>query len=229
MAPNGPRITEEMLEQLPELRMIGDLEGDRFANRIDMDAAFARGIPVVDTTQGTSYPVSEWALGLTLIALKNAGADFRAMTGGEGFDRGKGGNLGQEDLWGKDVGLVGCGFMGRRLLELLRPFQTNVFVYDPYLPAETADMLGFTQTTLERVMGMDVVISLVPQTPATDKLIGAKEIALLKPGAAFVNVSRGAVVDTDALVARLEKGPPAAPSPPRPLARSAPETDALLV
>ena len=90
-------------------------------------------------------------------------------------------------------------------------------------------MLGFTQTTLERVMGMDVVISLVPQTPATDKLIGAKEIALLKPGAAFVNVSRGAVVDTDALVARLEKGPPAAPSPPRPLARSAPETDALLV
>ena len=84
MAPNGPRITEEMMEQLPELRMIGDLEGDRFANRIDMDAAFARGIPVVDTTQGTSYPVSEWALGLTLIALKNAGADFRAMTGGEG-------------------------------------------------------------------------------------------------------------------------------------------------
>ena len=118
------------MEQLPELRMIGDLEGDRFANRIDMDAAFARGIPVVDTTQGTSYPVSEWALGLTLIALKNAGADFRAMTGGEGFDRGKGGDLGQEDLWGKDVGLVGCGFMGRRLLELLRPFQTNVFVYD---------------------------------------------------------------------------------------------------
>ena len=53
---------------------------------------------------------------------------------------------------------------------------------------------------------VDVVISLVPQTPATDKLIGAKEIALLKPGAAFVNVSRGAVVDTDALVARLEKG-----------------------
>ena len=48
------------------------MEGDRFANRIDMDAAFARGIPVVDTTQGTSYPVSEWALGLTLIALKNA-------------------------------------------------------------------------------------------------------------------------------------------------------------
>jgi phosphoglycerate dehydrogenase-like enzyme len=87
------------------------------------------------------------------------------------------------------VGLIGCGFIGRRLLELLRPFQTEVFVFDPYLPPEAADMLGFTQTSLEAVMGMDVVISLVPQTPKTDKLIGAKEIALLKPGAAFVNVS----------------------------------------
>jgi phosphoglycerate dehydrogenase-like enzyme len=71
-----------------------------------------------------------------------------------------------------------------------------VFVYDPYLPAEAADMLGFTQTSLDNVMGMDVVISLVPQTPKTDKLIGRKEIGLMKPGAAFVNVSRGAVVDT---------------------------------
>ena len=98
-------------------------------------------------------------------------------------------------------------------------------------------MLGFTQTTLERVMQMEVVISLVPQTPKTDKLISAgglhhgpqlqcmwkiaccscceltvanvlfaEMIALMKPGCAFVNVSRGAVVDTDALVARLQQG-----------------------
>jgi phosphoglycerate dehydrogenase-like enzyme len=51
LAGNGPRITGEMLAQLPDLRMIGDLEGDRFANRIDTDAAFERGIPVSDTTQ----------------------------------------------------------------------------------------------------------------------------------------------------------------------------------
>lgn len=51
----------------------------------------------------------------------------------------------------KDVGLVGCGFMGRRLLDLLKPFRCSVFVYDPYLPPEAADMLGFTQTTLEKV------------------------------------------------------------------------------
>ena len=208
VAPGAPRITGEMLSKLPQLRMIGDLEGDRFANRVDVEAAFQRRISVVDTTQGTSYPVSEWALALAMIALKNAGADFRRMISGQQPDRRAGATseLGQEDLWGKDVGLVGCGFMGRRLLDLLKPFQCSVYVYDPYLPREAADMLGFTQTSLEKVMTMDVVISLVPQTPATDKLIGAEQIALMKPGAAFVNVSRGAVVDTDALVARLQKG-----------------------
>ena len=91
--------------------LAGDLEGDRFANRIDTDAAFAAGITLVDTTQGTSYPVSEWALGLTLIALKNAGRDFRQLVSGENWDRGQLRNeeLGREDLWGKSVGLVGCG------------------------------------------------------------------------------------------------------------------------
>eukprot|EP01052_Picozoa_sp_SAG31_P024276 SAG31_NODE_2054_length_6549_cov_33.997830_6_plen_77_part_00 len=69
-------------------------------------------------------------------------------------------------------------------------------------------MLNFTQTSLDRVMEMDVVISLVPQTPKTDKLISAEMIELMKPGCAFVNVSRGAVVDTDALVKRLQRGTP---------------------
>lgn len=62
------------------------------------------------------------------------------MIGGEGMSNSgpnvPGPDIGRADLWGKSVGLVGCGFMGRRLLELLRPFQTTVFVYDPYLPAE---------------------------------------------------------------------------------------------
>jgi phosphoglycerate dehydrogenase-like enzyme len=198
LAGHAPFLSASILAQLSPrtLRLIGDMEGDRFANRIDMDAAVERGITVSDTTQGTSYPVSEWALALALIALKNAGRDFRQMIGGGSGpgDMTPGRDphvdtLGREDLWGKSVGLIGCGFIGRRLLELLRPFQTEVFVFDPYLPPEAADMLGFTQTSLEAVMGMDVVISLVPQTPKTDKLIGAKEIALLKPGAAFVNVS----------------------------------------
>ena len=78
-----PTITPEVLNAAPNLKIIGELEGDRFASRIDLEAAWERGIRTVDTTNGSSYPVSEWALGLILIALRNAGAQFRRIIAGE--------------------------------------------------------------------------------------------------------------------------------------------------
>jgi lactate dehydrogenase-like 2-hydroxyacid dehydrogenase len=81
----APRIDDEILAAAPALRLIGELEGDRFADRIDVEAAVRRGLRVVDTTNGSSYPVSEWALALVLIGLRNAGALFRRMIAGEEF------------------------------------------------------------------------------------------------------------------------------------------------
>ena len=73
----APRIDAEILARAPRLKFIGELEGDRFAARIDLDAAWQREIRTVDTTNGSSYPVAEWALALTLIALRNAGKSLR--------------------------------------------------------------------------------------------------------------------------------------------------------
>ncbi len=67
------KIDVEVMDKAPQLRIIGDLHGDRFAHSIDVEAAWGRNIRVVDTTNGSSYPVSEWALGLILISLRNAG------------------------------------------------------------------------------------------------------------------------------------------------------------
>jgi phosphoglycerate dehydrogenase-like enzyme len=203
----APTLTENLLTAAPRLRIIGELEGDRFASRIDLDAAWARTIRTVDTTNGSSYPVAEWALGLILVALRNAGAQFRRMIAGES------GRLREELqqsrglLTGKRVGLIGCGHMGRRLLKLLRPFETETWVYDPYLPRELAEALGFTQTSLDNVLtGCDVIVCLAPLTPKTRGMIGARELALIPPGRVFVNVSRGAIVDSAALIARLQQG-----------------------
>ena len=113
-------------------KIIGELEGDRFASRIDLEAAWTRGIRTVDTTNGSSYPVAEWALALIIIALRNAGALFRRIIARDiAGARGAAG----ETLVGKRVGLIGCGHMGRRLIKLLRPFEVEIWVYDPYLPA----------------------------------------------------------------------------------------------
>lgn len=206
----APRITGELV-RAPRLKFVGELEGDRFARRIDVEACAALGIRTVDTTQGSSYPVSEWALAMMLIGLRNAGALFRDLIAGKpvfsqderkadhGYLRG--------ELSGKTVGLIGCGHIGRRLLEFLRPFGVRVLVHDPYLPREVADIYGFALTRLETAISQsDVVVCLAPLTPKTRGMIGRKEIALLRPGTVFVNVSRGAIVDSAALVERLRLG-----------------------
>lgn len=207
----SPRITRDVLNASSRLRLIGEMEGDRFAARIDLDAAWERGIRVVDTTNATSYPVSEWALAMSLIALRNAGEYFRRLISGEVFlstDRSPT-DLGyiRGELTGKTVGLIGCGIIGRRFLDLLKPFHCGVRVYDPYLPKEIADIYGFLLTNLDCVLSeSDVIVCLAPLTPRTRRMISRRELDLIRPGAALVNVSRGAIIDPDALIERLCRG-----------------------
>ncbi|MCZ6632067.1 MAG: hydroxyacid dehydrogenase [bacterium] len=202
----APTIGQEILDHAPNLKIIGELEGDRFAARIDLGAAWARGVRTVDTTQGSSYPVSEWALALILISMRNGGAMFRRIIAGDppsGMEKGKHRGM----LMGKRVGLIGCGHMGRRLIQFLRPFEVDVWVYDPYLPREMAEVVGFTQTSLDHVFSdCDVVVCVAPLTPKTEGMIGKRELDLLRPGSVFVNVSRGKIVDSDALIERLKRG-----------------------
>jgi phosphoglycerate dehydrogenase-like enzyme len=187
--------------------MIGELEGDRFGNRIDVDAATARGINVVDTTHGSSLPVAEWALALMMIGLRNAGAQFRRLIDGEEFrrsDNDPGYRLGE--LTGRPVGLIGFGHIGRRLVELLQPFRCPVLVYDPYVSKEVVLAMHVEQAPLPRVMAEpDVVVCAAPLTPRTRRMIGAAELDLLKTDSVFVNVSRGAIVDPDALIERARR------------------------
>jgi phosphoglycerate dehydrogenase-like enzyme len=185
----APRVTEAVLAAAPSLRVIGDLEGDRFGARVDTDAADARGILVVDTSHGSSYPVAEWALALMVLGLRDVGRWVR-----------------RTELTGRRIGLIGFGHIGWRLVELLEPYDVEIIAHDPYAPRELADALGVTFAPLDVVLGGDVVVCLAPLTPATRGMVGARELDLLRSGSVFVNVSRGAVVDSAALVARLERG-----------------------
>ena len=109
------------------------------------------------------------------------------------------------DLTGKRVGLIGCGHIGRRLIKLLPPFETEIWVHDPYLAGE--DAVGFLKTSLDNILTQcDVIVSLVPITPATEGMIGKRELELIPEGRVFVNVSRGKVVDSDALLAKAQAG-----------------------
>ena len=92
----------------------------------------------------------------------------------------------------------------RRLITFLRPFETEVWVYDPYLPREMADAVGFLETSLDNVLSRcDAIVCVAPRT---EGLIGRRELDLIPAGAMLVNVSRGKIIDTQALVERLKRG-----------------------
>jgi len=203
----APTVTADLMDAAPRLKFIGELADDRFATRIDLDAAWAHGIRTVDTTNGSSYPVAEWALGLILISLRNAGALFRQILAGNAVLNWGAQVDSAKMLTGKRVGLIGGGHMGRRLIRFLRPFDTEIWVCDPYLPREMAEAVGFVQTSLDNVLSKcDVIVCLVPLTPGTRGMIGQRELNLIPSGAVLVNVSRGAVINTEALIARLKRG-----------------------
>lgn len=207
----APRVTAEVLDAAARLRFVGELEGDRRAGRVDVEAAAARGVVVVDTTHGSSMPTAEWALALMILGLRDAGRLFRRLIAHEMVlaspaEREASASHGRCELTGRQVGLIGFGHVGWRLAELLAPFRAEIYVHDPFAPRELAEVADVTFTSLEALLGCDVVCCLAPLTPGTEGMLGRAELARLRPGAVFVNVSRGKVVDTDALVERLESG-----------------------
>jgi len=205
----APFVSAEVLAGANALTMLGELDGDRFGYRLDVAAAQARGVRVVDTTHGSSWPTAEWALALALIGLRNAGALFRRMIAHEPSiphaERSGPGYDGAE-LSGKVVGMVGFGHLARRLVEFLAPFGVRVRAHDPFAPRDLAAAYDVDFAPLSAVLAADVVFVLVPHTPATEGMIGAAEIAQLRPGSVLVNVSRGKVIDSEALLERLAVG-----------------------
>lgn len=207
LGPGSPKVDGPMLEAGSGLSFVGELEGDRFSPRLDLEAAWERGLVTVDTTNGSSYPVAEWALAALILSFRNAGAMFREMIAPQAYTRPMtdAGFIGG-GIEGREIALIGCGHIGRRLLRYLRPFGVRAVVHDPYLSPTLADELDVTLTTLERAFEADAVVCLVPSTPMTNAMIHAALLDRLRPGSVFVNVSRGQVVDSDALVSRLSRG-----------------------
>jgi len=202
----APYVSAAVIAAAPRLAIIGELEGDRFAHRIDTAAAAAAGVMLLDTTHSSSWPVSEWALALILVGLRQH-ARFRDIIGGA--------EMSHDDyrtsppareLTGRTVGLIGFGRIGWRLRELLTPFRVDVVAYDPFAPRELADALHVDFAPLHRVMSCEIVVCLAPATPTTIGMIGERELNLLPPDAVFVNVSRGVVVEQAALVAKAAAG-----------------------
>ncbi len=106
------------------------------------------------------------------------------------------------------VALVGCGMIARRLISLLKPFDLDCIVYDPYLDDFEAAQLGVTRCTLEDAFVRGDIVSLhAADKPSTYGLITGGHFALMKPGATFINTARGRIIVEDDLIATLRDRP----------------------
>jgi D-3-phosphoglycerate dehydrogenase len=110
-------------------------------------------------------------------------------------------------LKGLTTGVVGCGRIGRAVIERLTPFKTRILAYDPVLSDEAFRALGCEKVALEHLFATSDLITLhCPSTAETRHMINARSLSRMKDGVLLVNVARGTLVDTAALVAALRSG-----------------------
>jgi len=201
-----PVLEDAVLDAAPNLTWSGQLD----CSRTGAETALRRKLPLSLGKFCWSPAVSEMALTLTLGLLRRTSDYHAAMRAGTETwvgDFPTSIDVRERELTGRSVGIIGFGRIGRRYRELLAPFHCVVRTYDPFLPAEAAVAAGVQLTDLNTVLAdSDVVVICAANNPGSQKLIGAPEIARLRKDAVFINVARSALVDYDALSARLAHG-----------------------
>ncbi|RRS01438.1 2-hydroxyacid dehydrogenase [Glycomyces terrestris] len=171
-------------------------------NHVDLRAAAAVGIAVARVPDYSPYAVAEHCAALVLALNRKTHRAYNrvrehnfALTGLLGFD-----------LHGRTVGVVGTGKIGTCFARIMAGFGCRVLAYDP-CPSEAAREAGAEYVPLEDLLAASDIVSLhCPLTPETFHLIDRERIALMRPGAMLVNTSRGALVDTAAVVEGLKDG-----------------------
>ena len=192
-----------LINRLPNLRMLG-MTGARNAS-LDTAACTARGITVCNTTGGgyVDSATAELALGLMLAAARGipiGDANIRAGKFQQGVPVGIG-------LAGKTIGIIGLGKLGGYMASYCLALRMNVLAWSTNLTAKRAREVGATLVSKEELLTQSDVVSIhLVLSPRSRGLIGAADLARMRPGAILVNTSRGPIVDEPALLAAVNGG-----------------------
>lgn len=170
-------------------------------NQVDLTAALIKGVPVFNAPYSNTRSVAELVIGQTILLLRGI-PEKNALA-----HRGVWQKLatGSYETRGKKLGLIGYGNIGSQLSVLAESMGMKVFLYDivTKLPLGNATQLSSMK---ELMQTCDVISLHVPETPQTEKMIGAEQLEWMKKGSILINASRGTVVDIEALAAALESG-----------------------
>ena len=198
---SATKVTRPLLEQAKRLKVIG--RAGIGVDNIDVPAATQRGIVVMNTPYGNSITTAEHAIALLFALAREIPAADQSTQAGK-WEKAR--FMGVE-LFGKTLGVVGCGNIGSIVADRAIGLKMKVIAYDPYLSPERAVTLGVEKVELDELLARADFITLhTPLTDATRSLIDAKAIAKMKKGVRIVNCARGGLIVEQDLKAALDSG-----------------------
>jgi D-3-phosphoglycerate dehydrogenase len=198
---SATKITKDVIAAAKKLKVVG--RAGIGVDNVDIPAATAAGVIVMNTPFGNSITTAEHAIAL-MMALARELPAANASTHAGKWEKNR--FMGVE-LYGKALGLIGCGNIGGIVADRAKGLKMHVMAYDPYLSAERAAELGVEKVELDDLFGRADFISLhTPKTPETKNIISAEAIAKMKKGVRIINCARGGLVDEAALKAALDSG-----------------------
>ena len=191
-------VDRAMFERMPSLRVLARTGVG--TERVDLDAATERGIPVVITPGSNTRAVAEGALAMALTLVKSLPALDAVVRGGGWAERD---GIPVGDIDGATVGIVGYGRIGKRLAEIMSALGARVRAFDPVTPIPAE----YRVDNLDDLLRASSIVSLnVPLLDSTRNILDARALSLMPAGAILVNCSRGPLVDLDAALEALASG-----------------------
>ena len=198
---SGTQVTAELLAAAPDIKVVG--RAGIGIDNVDLAAATAHGIVVMNTPYGNSVTTAEHTISMLMALARQIPQADRSTQAGEWA---KSRFMGVE-LCQKVLGVVGCGNIGAIVASLAQGLRMRVIANDPYLSPEHAQELGVEKVEFDELLARADFVSLhTPLTDQTRHLIDADAIARMKPGARLVNCARGGLVDEAALKTAIEGG-----------------------
>ncbi|XP_072267665.1 glyoxylate/hydroxypyruvate reductase B-like isoform X1 [Pyxicephalus adspersus] len=202
---NKPDVDEEILKSLPKLKVIASAGAG--VDHLNLKMISSYGVKVANTPNAVTNPTADLAMTLLLVSARSFLEGHKiAMSPDTDHFEANWVSLG--DITGTTLGIIGMGRIGYKIAQRAKAFEMKILYHNRRQRLEEEKSVGATycENLADLLQQSDYVMLVVNLSPQTEKLIGRKEFKLMKPSATFINVSRGPVVDQDALVEALIEG-----------------------
>jgi D-3-phosphoglycerate dehydrogenase len=198
---SATKVTDEVLAAGTDLLVVG--RAGVGLDNVDVPAATARGVMVVNAPESNILSAAEHAMALLLAMARNVPQAHAALVAGR-WERSKWEGT---ELHGKTLGIIGLGRIGALVAQRANSFGMRLVAHDPYISAERARMMGIELVDLDPLVAeADFLTIHLPKTPETAGLVGKELLEKAKPGIRIVNAARGGVLDEQALADAIESG-----------------------